>query len=199
MNCREAEQLFALLPDLPKDDPRRQTLEWHVLGCETCAVEYRFWQESLEAVHDLPFEITDEQAESMNRRVMDRIYSESPWLAPDVRDPGFHKRISRRVSLWAACFLVVFLCSTLLFVLGGKLENDTKYESLTGVLPTAVAATDSEKINNVSFSLPAEVRGFADPFVVQIGPTYPQYWMYLSMGGMVLAFVSWKGLRRSKR
>ncbi|GGG05227.1 zf-HC2 domain-containing protein [Paenibacillus aceti] len=199
MNCREAEQLFALLPDLPQEDPRRKMLEWHILGCETCAAEYRFWQESLEAVHGLSIDISDEQAESVNRKVMDRIYAESPWLAPDRRDPGFHKRIGRRVSIWAACFLVVFLCSALLFVMGGRMEKDAKYEPLTGVLPTAVAATDSEKTNDISISLPTEVRGVVDPFVVQMGPTYPQYWMYLSMGGMVLAIVSWKGIRRSKR
>jgi hypothetical protein len=199
MNCREAEELFGLLPDLSEDDRRRQMLEWHVLGCEACAAEYRFWQETLNAVHDLPIEISDEQAESVNRKVMNRIYAESPWLAPDVRDPSFHKRINRRVSIWAASFLIVFLCSTLLFVIGGRMEKDTQYEAFTGVIPTAVAATDSEKTTNFSFSLPNEVHGIVDPFVVQIGPTYPQYWMFLSMGGMVLAIVSWKGMRRSKR
>ncbi|MBA9085337.1 hypothetical protein FHR92_001803 [Fontibacillus solani] len=199
MNCKEARELFGLIPDLPEHHPQRKLMEWHVLGCESCAAEYQIWLESSEAVNSLPIEISEEQAEVVNRRVMDRIYAESPWLAPDVRDTSYTKRIRRRVVIWASCFLVLFLCSSILFVVGGWAKNNSQVKPMTGVLPAAVATTDSDMSSDFSFVLPTESRGIVDPFVVQLGPTYPQYWMLLSTAGLVLAFVSWKGIRRYRR
>lgn len=200
MNCREAQELFGLMPDLPDRHPQRKMLEWHLLGCESCAAEYHIWMESLEAVQALPIEISEEQAEAVNRKVMDRIYAESPWLAPDIRDKGHSKRLRRRVSIWAGVFLAVFLCSTLLFAIGGSLKGGNEASKpTTGIVPAAVAAADTEISNDFLFALPSVSRGIVEPFVVQLGPAYPQYWMLLSAAGMALAFVSWNGIRRSRR
>ncbi|WP_410768377.1 zf-HC2 domain-containing protein [Fontibacillus sp. BL9] len=200
MNCREAQELFGLLPDLPEHHPQRKMLEWHILGCESCAAEYQIWSESLDAVQALPIEVSEEQAEAVNRKVMDRIYAESPWLAPDIRDKGYSRRIRRRVSIWAACFLAVFLFSTLLFALGGSVKENQASKPSTGIVPAAVAAADTTEMSqDFAFALPGVSRGIVEPFVVQLGPAYPQYWMLLSMAGMALALISWKGIRRYRR
>ncbi len=191
--------MFGVMPDLPEHHPQRKMLEWHILGCESCAAEYQIWTESLDAVQALPIEVSEEQAESVNRRVMDRIYAESPWLAPDIRDKGYARRIRRRVTLWSACFLAVFLFSTLLFFIGGTLEQKEANKPATGIVPAAVVSADTEISGDFTFKLPTVSRGVVEPFVVQLGPAYPQYWMLLSMAGMALALVSWKGIRRYRR
>jgi len=200
MNCREAQELFGLLPDLPEHDPQRKLLEWHILGCESCAAEYQLWMDSMDVLQALPVEVSDEQAEAVNRKVMDRIYAESPWLAPDIRDKSYGRRLRRRVSIWAACFLAVFLFSTLLFAIGGSVKTDqAANKPATGIIPAAVAAGDTGTSGDFAFALPGVSRGVVDPFVVQLGPAYPQYWMLLSMAGMVLALVSWKGIQKYRR
>ncbi|GJM80135.1 hypothetical protein HMSSN139_26310 [Paenibacillus sp. HMSSN-139] len=69
MNCREAQELFGLLRDLPEQHPQRLMLERHLLGCESCAGEYQQWEESLDMLQYIPLEVTEEQAEAVNRRV----------------------------------------------------------------------------------------------------------------------------------
>lgn len=199
MNCKEAQELFGIVPELPEHDPKRKMLEWHLLGCECCAAEYKIWNYSMDAVLGLPMEVSDDQAEQVNRRVMDRIYAESPWLAPDIRDKGHSRRLRRRVTIWAACFMAVFVISSVLFAIGGSFKQEQQAQQLTGILPAVVVAADEEASSDFTFTLPSASRGIVDPFVVQLGPAYPQYWMLLSMAGMVLAFVSWKGLRRYRR
>ncbi|MGG6309567.1 zf-HC2 domain-containing protein [Paenibacillus macerans] len=199
MNCREAQELFGLTRDLPEQHPQRRMLEWHLLGCESCAAEYLQWEESMDMLQYIPIEVTEEQAEAVNRRVMDRIYAESPWLAPDVKR-GVTRRFRQRIVFWAATFLAVFLCSFVFLLMDPAADREAA-EPMTGILPTAVAAADSEAemYDDFSFALPTVSRGIVEPFAVQMGPAYPQYWMVLSMAGMLLALVSWKGIRRTRR
>lgn len=199
MNCKEAQELFGLMPELPENHPQRRMLEWHTLGCESCAAEYQIWQESLNAVHDLPIEVSEEQAEGINHRVMERIYAESPWLAPNAGEGKTSRRLRQRVSIWAACFLAVFLCSFLLVMVGGSKDNHEAVKPMTGILPAVAVVSDIEPQEEFSLTLPSVSRGIVEPFVAQMGPSYPQYWMLLSMAGMGLALFSWKGIRRAKR
>ncbi|WP_055107782.1 anti-sigma factor [Paenibacillus ihumii] len=200
MNCREAQELFGLISDLPDDHPQRKMLEWHVLGCEYCAAEYSVWQESVDIIQELPVEVSAEEAERVNRRVMDRIYAESPWLAPGGEHSKITNRIRRRVSLWSACFLAVFLCSVLVFLIGGYGKDSDSISPATGVLQPVVITEDMGHSSELPIlDLSTVSRGVVEPFVVQMGPAYPQYWMVLSMAGMVLALVSYSGIRRARR
>lgn len=200
MNCKEAQELFGLLRDLPEQHPQRLMLEQHLLGCESCAGEYQQWEECLDMLQYIPIEVTEEQAEAVNRRVMDRIYAESPWLAPDVKR-GVTRRIRRRLVFWAASFLAIFVISFGFLLMDHFTPDQESAEPMTGILPTAVvvAGSESDTYEDFSIALTSVSRGIVEPFAVQMGPAYPQYWMYLSMGGMLLALFSWKGLRRTKR
>ena len=80
----------------------------------------------------------------------------------------------------------------MLFRSGNKITNQT------GILPAAVATTGVDSTGAISLNLSNVSRGIVTPFVAHIGPTYPQYWMILSLAGMALVLFSWKGLRRIK-
>jgi hypothetical protein len=200
MNCDEARDFFGLIMDLPIDHPERVAFDWHIMNCESCAAEYAIWQESLEIIQECAHEVSYQEAEAINRSVMARIFSESDSLV-DVLETGTQasRGFRSRLAMWAAGCFIVFLCSSLFFVFGnstGQNENITKQ---TGILPAAVASSGIDSNGVISVNLSNVSRGIVAPFVAQIGPTYPQYWMILSLAGMGLVLISWKSLRRIKK
>lgn len=200
MNCREAQESFGLIWDVSEDDPRRKNLEWHVLGCENCAVEYEMWKETQGIIHTMQVDIQPEQAERMNRAVMDRIYAESPWLLPT--EPGGRKIsyvMRRRMAIWIAGFLAIFLCSLLYFMVPGSEEAAAPAAQNSGLLPIAIAGADTVVNTDHAYSMPDVSRGVIDPLIVKMSPVYPEYWMLLSMLALGLALFSWRGLRRIRR
>ncbi|RUT36070.1 zf-HC2 domain-containing protein [Paenibacillus zeisoli] len=200
MNCSEAQEYFGLIWDLSEDDPRRKNLEWHILGCESCAAEYEIWKETQGIIHNLQMDIQPDQAERMNRAVMDRIYAESPWLAP--AEPEARKTsyiLKRRLAFWIAGFLAIFMCSLLYFMLPGSTEVSTPDVNNSGLLPIAIAGSDSVINADHVYDMPDVSRGIIDPLIVKMSPVYPEYWMLLSMLALGLALFSWRGLRRIRR
>lgn len=60
-------------------------------------------------LHSIPVPVTEQQAERVNRNVMDRIYAESPWLLPEeAKVNRFSAAIRKHMSLWIAAFLAIF-------------------------------------------------------------------------------------------
>ncbi|WP_433946450.1 zf-HC2 domain-containing protein [Paenibacillus sp. SN-8-1] len=200
MNCREAQECFGLIWDVEEDDPRRKSLEWHVLGCENCAAEYDIWKETQGIIHTLQIDIQPEQAERMNRAVMDRIYAESPWLAPtepEARKTSYILR--RRMALWIAGFLAIFICSLLYFVLPSSTDVNPPSAKSSGLLPIAIAGSDTVINADYVHDMPDVSRGIIDPLIVNMNPAYPEYWMLLSTLALGLALFSWRGLRHLRR
>lgn len=196
MNCREAQDFIPLLWDAPPTDPKRIELERHIAGCSYCAAEWAIWQESNELMHDLRLEISAERAEAVNQKVMERIYLESPWLMPgDGKTAGNTNVFRRRLSLWIACFLAVFLSSFLYFTLFKTPANTSSAQS--GIIDSGVAGLTLEW----SSSYPATESGggIIEPLVVSMGPTHPQYWMVLSMLGVALSIFLLTRLNRYRR
>lgn len=199
MNCDEARDFFGLITDLPPDHPERVAFDWHIMGCESCAAEYAIWQESLEIIKDCAHEVSYEEAEAINRSVMARIFTESDSLV-DALETGTQasRGFRSRLAMWAAGCFIVFLCSSLFFVFGNSTGQSETITKQTGILPAAVASSGVDSTGVISVNLSNVSRGIVTPFVAQIGPTYPQYWMILSLAGMGLVLISWKGLRRMK-
>jgi len=196
MNCREAQDSIPLLWDAPPTDFRRIKLEQHIKNCPYCAAEWAVWQESSLLVQEMKEEISDERAEAVNLRVMERIYLESPWLMPgDGKSAGNSAVFRRRLSLWIACFLAVFLCSFLYFTMFKQPAN--MMISQSGIVDTGVAGLSI----NWQSSYPATTAdsGIIEPFVVSMGPSHPQYWMVLSMLGIALSVFSLTRLNRYRR
>lgn len=197
MNCKEAQEAFGWVWDLPESHPERKKLEWHLRVCEQCSTELEIWQQSLELVHNLPLEVTEERAEAINRRVMDRIYAESPWLA-EGKKTAAERLFRNRLKIWASGFMVVFLMSVFLFIVSGFLPDGGQKHQATssGLIPTAVAGSESITGSEVTFDLTSVSSGIVEPYVVGMTPASPQYWMVLSMVGVVLALFAWRGIRR---
>jgi hypothetical protein len=141
-------------------------------------------------------EISDERAEAINLRVMERIYLESPWLMPgDGKSAGSTAAFRRRLSLWIACFLAVFLSSFLYFTMFKTPGNTTAAQS--GIIETGVAGLTLEWSS--SYPVMEAEGGIIEPLVVSMGPTHPQYWMVLSMLGVALSIFLLTRLNRYRR
>lgn len=196
MNCREAQNSIPLLWDAPPTDPKRIKLERHIANCPYCAAEGALWQESSQLMQETRVEVSEERAEAVNLRVMERIYLESPWLMPgDGKSAGNTAVFRRRLSLWIACFLAVFISSFLYFTMFRTPANTTAAQS--GIVETGVAGLSLDW----SSSYPASESGggIIEPLVVSMGPTHPQYWMMLSMLGVGLSIFLLFRLNRYRR
>ncbi|CAM3287058.1 MULTISPECIES: hypothetical protein [Saccharibacillus] len=144
-----------------------------------------------EAGTDMP----DVDAERMNLGVMDRIYEESPWLLPgESKTYASQHRFRSRAAVWVAALLAVFLVSFI--YLAGWGIPDREQSATRGVpagvivQPLTVDSGVSETSEAAAQTRPAADRGIVEPLVAQIGPTHPQYWMFLSLTGMALALLS---------
>lgn len=200
MNCDETRELFGSIMDLPSDHPERVAFDWHIMSCESCSAEYAIWQESLEMIQDYAHEVTYEQGEAINRSVMARIFADRDSLV-DALETGTQtsRSFRSRLVMWATGCFIVFLCSSLFFIFSTSTTGQgDKITNQTGILPAAVATTGVDSTGAISLNLSNVSRGIVTPFVAHIGPTYPQYWMILSLAGMALVLFSWKGLRRIK-
>ncbi|OKP82302.1 hypothetical protein A3842_09735 [Paenibacillus sp. P3E] len=196
MNCREAQDSIPLLWDAPPTDPRRFKLERHIANCSYCSAEWALWQESSQLMLETQIEVSEERAEAVNLRVMERIYLESPWLLPgDGKSAGNSAVFRRRLSLWIACFLAVFISSFLYFTMF-RIPASTS-EAQSGIVETGVAGLSLDW----SSSYPASESGggIIEPLVVSMGPTHPQYWMVLSMLGIGLSIFLLYRLNRYRR
>lgn len=195
MNCREAQESIPLLWDAPPTHPKRVLLERHIATCPYCAAEWNLWIESSQLMQDMKEEISDQQAESINVKVMERIYLESPWLMPgDGKSAGTSAIARRRLSLWIACFLAIFLSSVLYFTMFRTPAIVTTAQS--GIVETGIAGSMEWQS---TYPILGSEGGIIEPLVVSMGPTHPQYWMVLSTLGVAFAVFSLTRLNRYRR
>ncbi|MFB5265954.1 hypothetical protein ACE41H_04020 [Paenibacillus enshidis] len=196
--------MFGVLKDLPEQDPRRRMVEDHNAHCERCSAEWSGWQLSRSAMLQIPDEVTEEQAENVNRRVMDRIYAESPWLVPgENRRSRISPALRRSISAWIAGFLAIFLCSFLVLTMSSHPVGNGQGHTSTGaqqsgILPTGVAGADSVS-DSIKVVIPEPINGIMEPLIGNIVPAYPEYWMVLSFLAVALALLSIGWVHRVRR
>ncbi|WP_411342905.1 anti-sigma factor family protein [Paenibacillus sp. WLX1005] len=206
MNCREAELVFGIYWDLAPDDPRRVALDKHIRECSDCAAEFALWQESREWIQAEAVELEHDpdltmRAEQVNHNVMERIYAETPWVMQnDIRRGPISRMFRRRLSFWIAGLIAVFLCSFVLLTLdmSGSFNKEAAQERVNGIVPTGVATSDATTVMHSSLHFSGSERGLIDPLVIPMDPSHPQYWMILSVVGMLLALVSLRLLARPR-
>lgn len=148
-----------------------------------------------ELLREAGTELPDVDAERMNLGVMDRIYQESPWLLPgEAKTYASQHRFRSRAAVWIAALLAVFLVSFVYLVGWGipHQEQSAARGVPAGVIvqPLTVDSGVSESSESAADVRPSTDRGIIEPLVAQIGPTHPQYWMFLSLTGMGLALLS---------
>ncbi|MBR2563244.1 MAG: anti-sigma factor [Paenibacillus sp.] len=201
MNCNEAQELFALVWDLPDSHPQRIAFQAHLAGCEECSEQFDVWEEAQMLLHSIPVPVTEQQAERVNRNVMDRIYMESPWLLPEeAKVNRFSAAIRKHMSLWIAAFLAIFLCSFLYMAMfKPEISEAEKSNAMTtGILETGVAGSTASSSGLYKYNIPQADQGsIIEPFVVSMSPAYPQYWMALSLLAIGMALFSLGRMHRS--
>lgn len=188
MKCEEAASWFGVYRDLPDSAPERIGVDIHIAGCPACAEEFRLWEESAELIKGFPLaDETEERngiADSMNRKVMDRIYTEQSWYMPAVRRTyAFTNAFRRKVALMLAGLLSLFGCAFLYTAwnrlnggdgAGGVIDSGMTFASLDGMTQTVEVPTAS----------------LGDPVVLHVSPAMPEYWVALSMLGVIMMLLT---------
>jgi hypothetical protein len=184
MKCEEASEWFGVYRDLPVMSPERLALEKHVAGCEDCAEEFRIWEESADLIRDLPLE--DEEtgrtwvADTLNQQVMNRIYTEHSWFMPTVRKTyAFTNGFRRNVAVLLAGLIGVFGIA-FLYTAWNRLSSGDG--SSAGIMETAIAFDGQSGSRMVE----VPVASLSDPIVLHVTPVMPEYWIALSMLGMIM-------------
>jgi hypothetical protein len=184
MKCNEAGEWFGIYQDLPEDSPERLAVDLHVSECSQCAEEFSMWEESALLIHELPLN-NEEQEEAItyewvNQNVMSRIYAEQSWYMPTVRRTySFSFAFRKRVAGILAALLAVFVCGFLYTVFGGA---------------SGVNVDGSGVRDTVQLDIP--VASLSDPIMHNVTPAMPEYWVALSMLGMIMTLLILNWLSR---
>jgi len=200
MNCTEVQSLFGSYWDLPHDNDCRAEMDEHMKYCEKCAEEFRIWEESERLIRDF----SDDNyiigpLDHVNRSVMDRIFKEQSWMAPVAgKSYSFTKQFRRNLALIIAGGMAVFGCS--LFVLlfqQRKHTGGTDIQMMSGLMDTGIAS-DEKATFTTSFYSEVPIASISDPLVLKIVPTFPQYYVALSLLGLVAALLMLNWLSRTR-
>lgn len=197
MRCDEAGEWFGIYWDLPEDAPERLAVDLHVQGCPNCAEEFRLWEESAAIIQELPdgeLPIDDAvSAQWVNDNVMNRIYTEQSWYLPAVRRTyAFSYGFKRKVAGLLAALLAIFIGGFLYTTLGNHGGASPK---ASGVMETANAFSASHGFG-ASMHLEVPVASLSDPIMLSVSPAMPEYWIALSMIGIVMTLLILNWLSR---
>ncbi|XEC92733.1 anti-sigma factor [Paenibacillus tarimensis] len=200
MNCHEIQDLFGIYWDLPAHDPERMAIDRHLQQCKSCAEEFQIWEKSESLIRDLSdetFEIGP--IDHVNRDVMDRIYTEESWFMPvSERNYQFSASFRRNVAAIIACCLAMFVCGFVYLLFGEQAGSSaTQIVKVSGLLDT-VNANEGISVVSSSFYNEVPVASISDPVVLKVVPTIPQYWVALSMLGIIMTLLILNWLSRTR-
>ncbi|QHT60550.1 zf-HC2 domain-containing protein [Paenibacillus lycopersici] len=190
MNCQDVQQSFGAYWDLTEEDGERKRVDEHLRTCDACREEFRIWEESEQLIRIFS-EDADEigPLDHVNHGVMDRIYAEQSWLMPiPNRSYQFSKTFRRNVTAIIACCLAMFVVGLFYVVTGNHDPSSAEVAKLTGLIETANASSDDSVIS-ASFYADVPVASISDPIVLNIVPTVPQYYVALSLLGIIMTLL----------
>lgn len=190
MNCHDVQQSFGVYWDLTEEDSERKLVDEHLLTCESCSEEFRIWEESEQLIRHFS-EDADEigPIDHVNHGVMDRIYAEQSWFMPvAAKSYQFSRTFRRNVTAIIACCLAMFVVGLFYVVTGNHDSSSIEVAKLTGLIETADAASDPNIID-AKFYADVPVASISDPIVLNIVPTVPQYYVALSLLGIIMTLL----------
>lgn len=200
MKCDDVQLMFGAYWDMNKDGEDRFELEAHLLECEQCATEFNFWQQSEKLIHEYSKHTSFiGPADHVNRSVMERIYMEQAWYMP-VPGKSYHftKSFRRNAALLIAACMAMFACSFFIFIFDYKdVPSQVDMHQLTGLMEAANASSDNEFLT-AGFYAEVPVASISDPFVLKVVPAFPQYYVALSLLGLVMALLMLNWLSRTR-
>ena len=201
MNCDQAQQWFGLVWDLPENDPERLQLEAHLAECERCAEEFRIWEESESILRRLQLaDAGEDPDERINRSVMERIYREDFWLLPvKDRTDRWSESFRRGVAAAMATCLALFVSAFIYMAVGSPEQPsaDEQIAKLTGMIDTISSIDGAEPIS-IEFYQDMPVASISGPVVLTVVPTYPEYWIALSILGMIMTLLTINWFTRTR-
>lgn len=200
MNCNEAQEKFGIYWDMSEDECDRLNLDAHLLNCEACSEQFKLWEESEEMIRSF----SDDAdligpTEHVNRNVMDRIYSEQSWLMPvPSKSYQFSVSFRRNLAIIIAACMAMFACSLFVFMFDQQ-KTSTKEEiaHLSGLMESVNASSDNVLVT-AGFYAEVPVASISDPFVLKVMPAFPQYYVALSLLGLIMALLMLNWLSRTR-
>jgi hypothetical protein len=199
MNCNDAQDKFCEYWDLSEHDEDRIAIDAHLYECKTCAEEFRLWEESDDMIRFLSEE--DDSigpTEHVNRSVMDRIYAEQSWLMP-VPHKSYHfsKSFRRNIALIIAACMAMFASAFFVFIFDNQDgASQAEIAELSGLMDTANASGDG--LITAGFYAEVPVASISDPFVLKVMPAFPQYYVALSLLGIIMTLLILNWLSRTR-
>jgi len=186
MKCEEAAEWFGIYRDLPEDSADKLAVDLHVRGCRECEEEFRLWEESALLIHDFPLNDDPDEvpisSARVNQSVMDRIYTEQSWYMPATRRTyAFSFVFRKRIAGVLAALLTLFVCGFLYTAFGGSSDNSGKLESASAF------AASHQYGGSLRFEIPS--ASLSDPFVLNVSPSLPEYWIAFSIVGMIMTLL----------
>ncbi|WP_156889584.1 anti-sigma factor family protein [Paenibacillus harenae] len=200
MNCNDAQDKFGEYWDLSEHDEIRMAVDRHLMECKDCAEQFQIWEESEELIRFLSEE---EDAigptEHVNRSVMERIYAEQSWLMPvPHKSYQFSKSFRRNFALIVAACMAMFTCAFFMFVFDSQgSASQAQVSELSGLMDTANVSGDGLVVKAGVFS-EVPVASISDPFVLKVIPAFPQYYVALSLLGIVMTLLILNWLSRTR-
>ncbi|RIX53502.1 zf-HC2 domain-containing protein [Paenibacillus nanensis] len=199
MKCEEAQIKIGAYSEMSEDDEERIELEAHLLECEECCAQFGFWHESDEWISRLSEE-TDliGPTEHVNRAVMERIYMEQAWYMP-VPSKSYHftKSFRRNAAMLIAACMAMFACAFFIFIFDHKDVSQEELQQMTGLMEAANASGDNAFLST-GYYAEVPVASISDPFVLKVVPAFPQYYVALSLLGLVTALLILNWLSRTR-
>lgn len=198
MKCHDIRQTFGVYWDLAEDDPDRLLVNEHIDGCQECMEEFKLWEESERLIRSLSeLDEVIGPVDHVNRGVMDRIYAEEAWYMPvPSRSHQFSRAFRRNAAVAIACCMAMFICG-LFYMVTGNQDASTDMAKLTGMLEPVNAVSQSGMVGeDIYAEIP--VASISDPIVLKVVPTFPQYWVALSILGMIMALLILNWLSRTR-
>ncbi|MBB6674125.1 anti-sigma factor family protein [Cohnella nanjingensis] len=186
--CDEVQDRLADYWDWPEEASERLEVDDHLTHCAVCAEQFRLWEESFALIREIPDAYEPEEetiaAAEMNRNVMNRIYAEEDWLLPASRRTyAFTGAFRIRVASMLTALLAVFGCG-FLYTLYDRSSGEGA--AMTGVMETANALTDR---SGSQLFVDVPVASLSDPIVLHVSPVMPEYWIALSLLGVIMTLL----------
>jgi hypothetical protein len=207
MKCDDIQELFGIYFDIPDDDIRRKCVDEHILRCRVCAEEFEIWLEStnlIRSMHEIPQ--MHRKSTPITDKVMHRIYEDESWRIP-VTDRIYQipYKLRRNLTAIIALCLAVFVVSFLFnLVYPSHSSLSTQEASPSGFNQVASAAGIraagglESATNGISQTAMASTTALiVEPIKLSYIHT-PNYWLALSLLGLISALLTMNWLSRTR-
>jgi hypothetical protein len=200
MKCVEVQNRFPQYWDMDDDNEEWIAIEAHVLDCPHCSILFHDWEDTDEMLGELANEPSFfGPSEHINRSVMDRIYAEESWLMPvPSKSYQFSRSFRRNLAIIIAACMAMFACAFFVFVFDYRdVTPQEEIMQLSGLMDTGNVTGDNS-IMAAGFYAEVPVASISDPFVLKVVPAFPQYYVALSLLGLVMALLTLNWLSRTR-